>query len=120
MNSYQTEKEVLNILQKKGYWCHLFEYSSNGQPVDIIAFNDSKVMLIDVKHCDNVRFTYSRIEANQDMCMKYARSISAKVKLGFVIYFELINKFKFLEYDKININDKSVVANELLDFEYIL
>lgn len=110
------EKMALRILQEHGYWCHLFSYDANGQPCDIIAFDDADVFLIDVKHCKGDRFSTSRIEPNQYMCFKYANELSKKAHVGFAIYFDKILKFKWLPWNKDVAEKPSYHYNELYDF----
>lgn len=96
----QYEKKLLQILQGLGYWCHLFSYDANGQPCDIIAFDDVDIMLIDVKHCQGDRFYTSRVEPNQSACFKYAKSRSKNATVGFAIYFETLQKWKWLDWSE--------------------
>lgn len=102
------EKEALKLIHDKGYWCHLFAYNTNGQPCDIIALKDNEVLLIDVKHCCEDRFSYSNIQPNQLSCFSYALSKTKSAICGFLIYFEKYNSWKFLNYKMIENNEKSI------------
>lgn len=114
-NNY--EQKALQLLQNMGYWCHLFSYDKNGQPCDIIAFDNEKTYLIDVKHCNGDRFYVSRIEPNQNMCFKYANKCSeGNVKTGFVIWFDTIDKFKWLEWSEDLKTKTSFHYRDLEDF----
>ena len=110
-----TEKMLLELLQDKGYWCHLFAYNKNGQPCDIIAIKDNEAWLIDAKHCEGKRFNFNRIEPNQRNCFKYAKSCGNN-KTGFAIYFEETNKWRWLSYNDLEaymrFNMKSVNESE--------
>ena len=59
------EKKLVDLLQSKNYWVHLFAYNQAGQPCDIVCLKQNIGYLIDVKHCENDIFYFSRIEPNQ-------------------------------------------------------
>ena len=65
------EREFCEMLSKDGFWSHFMGGSKNGQPADIIAVRNERSYLIDAKDCQNDRFVFSRIEANQDTAMRY-------------------------------------------------
>lgn len=65
------EREFCDMLASDGFWAHFMGGSKNGQPADIIAVRNEKAYLIDAKDCENDRFVFSRIEANQDTAMRY-------------------------------------------------
>ena len=65
------EGEFCEILASDGFWAHFMGGSKNGQPADIIAVRNEKAYLIGAKDCQNDRFVFSRIEANQDTAMRY-------------------------------------------------
>ena len=92
-----TEKKCLDLLQSKGYWCHLFSYNANGQPCDVVAIKNNEAFLIDVKHCDSDRFAFSRIEPNQRNCFEYALTCYNS-NCGFMIYYEKYGKFNYVSY----------------------
>lgn len=92
-----TEQKCLDLLQAKGYWCHLFAYNKNGQPCDIVAIKKNQAWLIDVKHCDGDRFAFSRIEPNQRNCFEYNLSLGNS-NLGFMVYYEKYGKFNWISY----------------------
>lgn len=93
------EVELIKKLIAKRYWCHLFASTLSGQPCDIIAFNDTKLLMIDAKHCDKDKFYTSRVEANQRTCFDMVESVRGKI-CGFAIYFESDNTFRWLPYQK--------------------
>ena len=64
------EQELCSILYANGFWVHNFTQNQAGQPADIIAAKNGKVMLIDAKVCSNNRFKLGRIEENQNLSMK--------------------------------------------------
>lgn len=121
-NNY--EKKLCELLYTKGYWCHLFEYSKNGQPCDVIAIKGDVSMLIDVKHCCKDLFTFDRIEPNQRTCFNYAMNICKIKRLGFVIYFKSEEKFKWLNFKVLKTLEekgkKSIRKEDLPDFEFML
>ena len=65
------EREFCEILANNGFWAHFMGGSKNGQPADIIAVRNERAYLIDAKDCQNDRFVFSRIEANQYTAMRY-------------------------------------------------
>ena len=113
------EFKLCSILKDSKYWCHLFEYSVNGQPCDIVAIKDDVSFLIDVKHCEGDRFYTSRIEPNQQSCFNYAKKCGIK-NVGFAIYFEKSKCWKWLEYDEKIINISSIRKDELKNLEAVL
>ena len=93
------EELFLKILQDKGYWCHLFSYNSSGQPCDVIAIKDNITHLIDVKHCNEDVFYFSRIESNQHNCFLYATQCGVSMdNLGFAIYSDKTESFHWLSF----------------------
>lgn len=110
------EKKLALLLKQKGYWCHVFEYNKNGQPCDIVAFNGNKSFLIDVKHCCSTRFPLSRIEANQRTSFEYALRCGIR-NVGFAVWFDVCESFKWLPYEKVATDVASVRFDELEDFE---
>lgn len=61
------EKELAEILRKKGYWVTLLTPKKHigSQPADLIAIKDNKPILIDCKTCKTHSFPLNRIELNQ-------------------------------------------------------
>lgn len=61
------EKELAEILSKKGYWVTLLTPKQHigSQPADLIAVKDNRAILIDCKTCSKHLFPISRIEENQ-------------------------------------------------------
>ena len=60
------EREVCDLLNKKGYWVHFISPDNRGaQPFDIIAVKNGKAFAIDCKTCVNNKFTIDRVELNQ-------------------------------------------------------
>lgn len=93
------EQEFIKVLTQKGYWVHLFSYNTAGQPCDIICIKNNIPYLIDVKHCDNDVFYFSRIESNQHNCFLYASQCGCSLdNLGFAIYSEVTKDFHWLSF----------------------
>lgn len=113
------EVKLCDILKAHKYWCHLFAYSVNGQPCDVVASNGKTIYLIDVKHCEGDRFATSRIEPNQQSCFIYAKKCGIK-NVGFAIFFEKTSCWKWLEYNEKVMNVSSVHKDELESLEVIL
>lgn len=63
------EQDLCEILADAGYWVHNFANRKNGQPADIIAVKNNRAVLIDAKVCTYERFTFKRIEDNQQLAM---------------------------------------------------
>lgn len=63
------ENALAKYLSSFGYWVHNMAQNKSGQPADLIAVKDQKALLIDCKDCKTNRFTFSRIESNQDSAM---------------------------------------------------
>lgn len=113
------EYRLLSLLRKKGWWCHLFAYNTNGQPCDIIALKNNVGILIDVKHCSTDKFDTSRIEPNQKMCFEYAKSCGVNYT-GFAIDFDSDDGiFRWLPYGRVA-NEKTINKLSLCSLEVIL
>lgn len=65
------EQELGNRLAENGFWVHVMQQNSAGQPADIIAVRGRFHTLIDCKVIsDNKGFPFERIEDNQRMAMR--------------------------------------------------
>lgn len=93
------EIKFAEVLQKKGFWCHIFEYNKNGQPCDIVAIKNNVGYLYDVKHCDKDRFSFDKIQPNQVTCFEYAKQCGNS-NTGFAIWFEKQQQWHYLPYEK--------------------
>lgn len=91
------EKNALEFLKERGWWCHLFASTTSGQPCDVVAIRNNVAMLVDIKHCNQDTFSFARVESNQESCFAYAE-IKGNTHTGFVIYFEKQKDFYFLSY----------------------
>lgn len=123
----ETEEEVAKFFKKNGYWSYITPKKVSGQPVDIIAIKKGVNWLVDAKHLDGKKksFTFSRVEANQIDAMTYARNFADIKNLGFVICVEDdYSKFFYLSYDKyLEIEQsgrKSAKIEEFEDLEDLL
>lgn len=114
-----TERKCLDLLQKAGYWCHLFAYNKNGQPCDVVAIKKNAGWLIDVKHCEGDRFDFKRIEPNQRSCFEYNLALGNN-NLGFMIYYEKLQKFNFVSYTYIKSLELSGVKSIKFDERWIV
>ena len=63
------EKELQKIFHENGWWVHIFQQNSSGQPCDLIAAKNGKTYLIDAKVISGKGFPLSRIEDNQEYAM---------------------------------------------------
>ena len=91
------ENKLLSLLQRRGYWCHLFAYKQNGQPCDVIASKNNETFLIDVKHCEEDRFDFKNIQPNQITCFEY-NMMCGNTDNGFAIWFEKQQNWYWLPY----------------------
>lgn len=88
------ESTFLHLLSRKyGYWAYLCPRTLAGQPCDVIALRRDKKFLLDVKHCKNDKFLFSRIETNQADAFKYATELG--IPCGFAVFFEASNEWRF-------------------------
>ncbi len=65
------EREFAEKLSEIGYWVHLLNQNSSGQPADLIAVKNGNGFLIDCKVCTNSYFLLSRIEENQKLAARH-------------------------------------------------
>lgn len=63
-NGNNFEQEFAETLEKAGYWVYVMP-TKQGQPADIVAAKNGKLMLVDCKDCKGNKFMLSRIESNQ-------------------------------------------------------
>lgn len=61
---------MATTLGSYGYWVHLLNQNTAGQPADLIAVKARQAYLIDAKRCHSDVFDCSRIEDNQYMAMR--------------------------------------------------
>lgn len=123
-----TETIIAQYFKSKRYWAFIIPKSINGQPFDVIALRHSDIWLVDVKHLeeDKASFSFSRIEPNQITSMNYAKKYSEIVgHLGFIIYWEREpNRLFYLSYDIFtDLSEKglkSIKINELEDMEDLI
>ena len=109
-----TEQLLLDKLQVKGYWAHLFADNYNGQPCDIIALKGDRALLMDAKHCDSGVFYYSRVEANQVGSFSYATQCGVSPKnLGFALYLASENQFYWLSWELFSVSSQKVLVKAL-------
>lgn len=93
------ERELCDILAKKGYWVHFIVPDSRGaQPFDVIAVKDGKALAIDCKTSARDSISIGRLESNQIFaferwikCGNGNPIVAVKYKedIYFVLYLEL-------------------------------
>ena len=126
-NGNAAEKQVVDIFRQHHYWVHDMAKSQSGsQPVDIVAIRgSSSSWLVDVKNVrkDEISFPFSRIDANQLSCMKYANewALIPKQQLGFVVVFgRHPDSPVYLSYDSylemVRKEKKSANYEDMVDF----
>lgn len=64
------EKAFCQIASEHGFWAHMLQGNTQGQPSDVIIAKDGIPALIDCKSCENKVFKFSRIEENQECAMR--------------------------------------------------
>jgi hypothetical protein len=98
-----TETIIADFLREKGYWAYILPKKVGGQPFDIVACRCNCVWMVDAKHLESEKasFSFDRIEPNQRTAMMYARTFANISNIGFVIYWERnTTQLYFLHYDK--------------------
>ena len=117
------EKKFTEYLQRNGYWCHIFSYNTNGQPCDVVAVRNNIAYLIDVKHCEENRFSFDKIQPNQITCFEYNLQCGNR-NTGFAIWFEMQRKWYFLTYrvykEYVSKGQKSIHWANLDDLDEVL
>ena len=98
-----TEIIIADFLREKGYWAYILPKKVGGQPFDIVACRCNYVWMVDAKHLEKEKasFSFDRIEPNQKTAMMYARTFANISNIGFVIYWERnTTQLYFLSYDR--------------------
>ena len=67
------ETEFCELLAEHGFWVHNLAQNAAGQPADVIAVKEGEPYLIDCKVCSQGKFTFNRIEENQELAMELWR-----------------------------------------------
>jgi Holliday junction resolvase len=122
----KTETKIVNIFREFRYWVYNTPHKTNGQPVDIIAMNDRDGWLVDAKHVETgkVSFSFSRIEPNQITTCLYAKEFAKIKNLGFAIEFDRDGEVYWLPFEKFlemsKNGEKSVNMNDLKLFRKVL
>lgn len=91
------EREVCDLLNKKGYWVHFISPDNRGaQPFDIIAVKNKMAYAIDCKTSVSNRFTMNRVEDNQVLAFDKWISCGNDMPMFFVKYKEHIYMIPWL------------------------
>ena len=93
------ENKALEYLKNKGFWATFLNAGRSGQPCDIVAIKKTNAYLIDIKHCSNNYFRFSRVEANQRDAFNYATKMG--IPCYFLIWFDLLNSWKWLDFETV-------------------
>lgn len=121
-----TENKVAEIFRENEYWVYITPLKTNGQPVDIIAINNSSSWLVDAKHVNTSKpsFTFDRIEPNQITSLMYANNFAKIQNLGFAIEFDRDGNVYWLSFQKFvemsKNGQKSINMNELELFKEVI
>ena len=101
----QTEKMFLKHIQKERGWACLIPSSLLGQPLDVVGIVRGTPIYVDIKHCSREIFMFSDIQPNQKLSMQKIFGAASKnskyIKIGFVIYFEVIKEWRFYSYESL-------------------
>lgn len=113
-----TELFIANFLRENGYWAYVVPKKVGGQPCDVIACRYNNVWLIDAKHLEKEKasFSFERIEPNQKTAMRYAQEFAHISNVGFVIYWERTERLYWLPFEFVSENAKSVKIEDLTEF----
>lgn len=124
----KTEYIIAQYFKEHKYWAFVIPKSINGQPFDVIALGHNDIWLVDAKHLESSKasFSFDRIEANQITSMRYAK-LYAEIDghLGFIIKWEREpNRLFYLDYNIFTEFSekglKSVKIEELEDMEDLI
>lgn len=124
----KTEDMIAQFFKSKKYWAFVIPKKREGQPCDIIAIRKDDVWIIDAKHLEENKasFSFSRIEPNQITSMKYMHIFAnIEAHIGFIISWDREpNRLFYFDYD--NFTDlsqkglKSIKIEELDDMEDLI
>ena len=79
-NGGRFEQRLASLLSSAGFWCHVMQQNSAGQPADIIAVKGKFHTLIDCKVVSDERgFPFSRIEENQRYAMRLFQKLGGEL-----------------------------------------
>lgn len=107
------ENKFSEILFQHGFWVHLLNQNSSGQPADVIAVKNHKAYLIDCKVCSGKGFKLDRVESNQNMAMDLWKSCGNgegwfAVQINEQIFMIPHFSIKALSYEKSLMNEKDI------------
>lgn len=110
------ENYVVVKLRDRGFWVLRIPHSRNGQPFDILAVGNEKVIAIDCKTCLTDRFYMSRIEENQRTAMRLFKRLNPQENIiaGFAFQFSG-NKEVFVRYEKLKEWEKMTITRKELE-----
>lgn len=124
------ERQVVEILRKRGYWVYNLPLKTGGQPVDVIGAKNNNnrdiIVLLDAKHVreESPSFPLVRVEPNQWASMGYMKNFAGLKNIGFAILFERTEEVYWLSYEfALDLKEsgfKSVNLKSLPLFEEIL
>lgn len=103
----KTERQIISVFNKYGYWVYNTPHKVNGQPVDIIAIRKNNAWLVDAKHLESrsASFSFDRIEPNQITTCLYASTFAQIDNVGFAIEYERtggVYWFPFKKYQELD------------------
>ena len=122
-NGAQAEKFVAEELAKLGYWVGTFDKGVSGsQPFDCIAIGEQYTIAFDVKLCKTDRFSFDRVEENQDLALGYItyELRNPNVITCFMIVYEneiYILSFEYYKEILLGGHKKSIKVSELARFK---
>ena len=107
-NGKTFEIDLCNYFKDNGYYVIYNEKGISGsQPVDMIVIKNNIATMIECKNLENKngKFPISRIEANQLLSYKFAKSCGNH---NFIIAVHWNNNIYFIDFDLLQFFDKSI------------
>jgi len=125
-NGTQAELLVAEELAKLGYWVGTFDKGVSGsQPFDCIAIGKTTTIAFDVKLCKTDRFSFDRVEENQDLALSYItfelRNPNV-ITCFMIVYNNEIHVLSFEYYKEILLTQdkKSIKVSDLLRLKDVI
>lgn len=117
-----TEKRLLEMLRKRGFWALFIPSAMGGQPFDIVAAKDNLIYVLEVKNVKKgKRFPLSRVEDNQWTSMEYVYKFAHCKNIGIAIYWNADEYVSVMPYRKLlaisKNGDKSFGLSDCVDFD---
>lgn len=120
-NGTAFEREFAEMLSARGFWAHLMQDNSNGQPFDVIAAKNGSTFVFDCKDCTGSRFEFRRMEENQRNAMQLWLDCGNQNAMFAVRYSgNQIYLFEFTDLVAYEEERKSISQNEAITYGYTM